>query len=370
MTKRDLLRAVISGRSVDRVPLAPFIHVNFVNAFFAGREVDPITATVEVFDHFGFDIIHRNCTPVYNELGASCENWQVETSVEKTDRSQVTTTVIHTPGGRLRQVHQLNKISDFDAEAAPTEYIVKSERDFELIEAYQPPIETIDVEPILRAKLATGDRGLVAPWIHGAFNHVAYFYRSVDQLIMDALMNPGFYRRMMDYFLERCWSMVAQQIAAGADLISYAGNIASGKMVGGPFFGEHVLDYENRLIDRIQDAGASVLYHNCGYARSLFPHYRDLHARVYESLTAPPYGDTTLKEAFQAMPDTVLHGGVDQIDMLMRASPDEVERRVREVFGKAKGRGRFIVGTSDYLNEYTPHENIRALARAGGLGPA
>ena len=88
--------------------------------------------------------------------------------------------------------------------------------------------------------------------------------------------------------------------------------------------------------------------------------------KVYESLAAPPYGDTVLEEAFDALgPDIVLHGGLDQIDFLMNAKSTEVRAKVKFLLDLAKRRGRFIVGTTDYFHERTPHDNIAALAQAG-----
>jgi hypothetical protein len=71
MTGRQSLLAVIAGDQVDRVPVAPFIHTNFVHAFFGSIEADPVARTGEVYDHFGLDIIHRNCTPSHDEIGQS-----------------------------------------------------------------------------------------------------------------------------------------------------------------------------------------------------------------------------------------------------------------------------------------------------------
>jgi len=366
MTPRQFLLRAIKGEPVGRVPVAPFVHVNFVGAYFQDKEVDQIQGVIEVCERFGFDIIHRNCTPPYNELGADTDAWEVENSVEKSVDSETTTTVIHTPDGDLRQVHRLNWVSEYDVEASPLEYLIKSESDFDLVREYQPPIEQIDISLIGRARQTLGDRGIVAPWVQGVFNHVGYYYRAVDELIMDAMLNPDFYKALMDYFLERNKSIAAQHIAAGVDMLSYGGNIASGKMVGGPFFGEHVLDYENRMIDFIQSQGVAVLYHNCGYAKSLFPYYKGLNTQVYESLTPPPHGDTILEEALEAFrPETVLAGGVDQISFLPTASKDEIRDKVRAILDPAKKRGNFILGTTDYFHEETPHDAIRVLADAG-----
>jgi len=366
MTGRELMLDAFHARPVDHIPCAPFIHVNFVGAFFGSRDADPISGTIEVYEHFGLDIIHRNCTPAHNELGAGAGGWEVESAVEVSADSETATTVIHTPGGDLTQVHRLNWVSEYDAEASPLEYLIKSERDFDLIREYQPPIEEIDTTPIVRAKAELGDRGIIAPWMQGAFSHVTYYYRAVEEMILDAMTNPGFYREMMEYFLERNMRVAEQHIEAGVDVMSYGGNIASGKMVGGPFFGKYVLEYENRLIDFIQARGVPVLYHNCGCARSLFAHYKALRTKAYESLTPPPYGDTILQEAFAEFPpETILCGGVDQIEFLRTASRDEIRENVRGILDLAKPRGNFILGTTDYFDEDTPSESIRAFAAAG-----
>ena len=54
---------------------------------------------------------------------------------------------------------------------------------------------------------------------------------------------------MAGYFLERQKEHLAQVVRAGVDVLSYAGNIASGSLVGPEFFRKHVLAYEKRLID-------------------------------------------------------------------------------------------------------------------------
>ena len=87
---------------------------------------------------------------------------------------------------------------------------------------------------------------------------------------------------------------------------------------------------------------------------------------VYESLTAPPYADGDLKKAFEAFDnDIVLSGNVDQIDMLVNSTPSEIRKKTKEIIDIAKPYGNFILSTSDYLSEGTPHENLRAMADAG-----
>jgi uroporphyrinogen-III decarboxylase len=130
-------------------------------------------------------------------------------------------------------------------------------------------------------------------------------------------------------------------------------------MVGPDFYRAFILPYEKELIDFIQGQGVAVLYHNCGYARSLLPLYPGLGLRAYESLTPPPYGDTVLEEAVRAFGrNTTLLGGIDQLDLLRTGTAGEILDTVR-------GRCHFILGTTDYFNENTPADKIRLLAEAG-----
>jgi uroporphyrinogen-III decarboxylase len=366
MTGRERLLRVFRQQPVDRIPVAPFIHVNYVKEYFASQDVDAALMTPEVYRHFGFDLIHRNCTPIYDAFGPSGPGWQMEVTRERLGRDENTTTTIHTPEGALRLVNSLRWTYEWDAEDAVVEFPIKSEADFERMASYQPPFVPADVSLIARARAAVGDEGVIAPWIQGAFNLAAFYYRKLDDLVIDAKLNPRFYQRLVRHFVERYKPYVQQMIDAGADVISYAGNIANGKLVSRAFFMEHIWPYEKDLIDFVQGQGVVVLYHNCGYARNLLPLYPSLGMGAYESLTPAPYGDTVLAEAVERFGSaTTLSGGIDQLDLLRKGTDEEIVRAARGVLDTVRGRCPFILATTDYFNENTPHDKIHLLAETG-----
>jgi uroporphyrinogen-III decarboxylase len=366
MNGRERLMRVMHQQPVDRIPVAPFIHVNYVKEFFGTHEVDWVARTPEVYRHFGFDVMHRNCTPKYDPYGPSARDWEVEAAVEQDGRDETRTTVIHTPKGDLRAVEALRWTCEYDAEESPIEYLVKTERDLDLMLEFQPPPGPADTDDVRRAVVAVGDEGIAGPWIFGAFAGVAYLFRKLDDLLMDPLLRPDFYARLMTYSLERYMKFATQVLDAGPDFVSYGGNIANAKTVGPDFFRQHVFPYERRFIEFIQERGVPVLYHNCGYGRKLLPLYPRLGMRAYESLTPPPYGNTVLSEAVEIFAcTTTLIGNLDQIDLLRSGTSGEIDAAVRQVVETVRGRSHFILGTTDYFNENTPHANIHAMADAG-----
>ena len=366
LTGRERLLRVFRGQQADRIPVAPFVHVNYVKEFFASHDVDCAARTPDVYHHFGLDLIHRNCTPVYDAFGPSAPDWQLQMRQRQDGRDETTTTLIHTPAGDLHRVEALRWVYEYDAESASVEYLIKSEANLEQLIRFQSPPGPADLSDLQRAKVAVGQDGVVAPWIQGAFNLAAFYYRELSDLVMDALLRPGFYARMMDHLLARYRVFVQQIIDCGVDVLSYAGNIANAKLVSPAFFRQHIWPYERAFIDFIQDQGVSVLYHNCGYASRLLPLYAELGMRAYESLTPPPYGDTILAAAVERFGGlTTLSGNIDQLDLLRHGSPAEIEAIVRGTLDTVRGRTPFILATTDYFNESTPHDNIHALADAG-----
>jgi uroporphyrinogen decarboxylase len=369
MTGRERLLKSFRQEAVDRVPVAPFIHINFVKEFFDDDNIDVIEKTIEVYEHFGFDMIHRNCTSVYyDDVNLASPSWKVYRQTKTDGRDETRVTIIHTPDGSLTETFKLNWMSRYDAEASAVDYFIKTEKDFDIFSRHQPPLGAVDTSGIVKAKKLVCDsgKGIIAPWIQGAFNYLAIYYRKLDDLLLDAMTNPAFYNRMMKYFIERNKQVIVKYIEAGVDAFSYAGNIASGKLISLDFFQQYVFPYEKKLIDFIKSKGVYIQYHNCGYGMKLFPAYKNLEMNVYESMTPPPFGDTIFEKALKMMPKSItLSGNIDQIEFLKTAKPSRIREKVRNVLEKAKKRGNFILSTTDYFGEQTPQENIAALAEAG-----
>jgi len=124
----------------------------------------------------------------------------------------------------------------------------------------------------------------------------------------------------------------------------------------------YVFPYEKRLIDAIHAQGAFTIYHNCGFARTLWPCYRELGMTVWETVAEPPQGDNELAAAKRELGDRIcLSGNLDQLRFLKTATPEAVARKTREIMRIGKPGGRYLFACSDFLEKNTPIENVKVM---------
>lgn len=363
MHGRERILRTIEGLAVDRQALAPFLHVNFIKEYRRNNDIDVVAETVAVYRELEFDLIHRNCTPDYDDFMIEGPDWTPEATEVVDEKGTQTTVQVKTPGGPLRRVVRSNRLYEYESSCFLVEPPIKSSADLDLCMRYQPPVPRIDTSPIARARRLAGDDGILAPWAQGAFNEVAFLVRG-HEVLLDPLDDEGFYRATIAYFLDRNLEKLRQFVAAGADFISIGGNEANGASIGPGYFRSYVLEYEVRLMNALHGMGGRAIYHNCGRAALLLPILREIGMDIYESLTPPPFGDTKLEDAMRIMENIPLMGGIDQIEFLRKADPSLIRDRVRQMARTVSRHGRFILGTTDYINENTPIDNLRAMRAA------
>jgi hypothetical protein len=367
MNGRLRLIKLLNGEEIDRIPVAPFIFNNYINEFFGQNDADPVIKGIEVYKHFGFDIILRTCNvwDYLNENACDSKYWRVSESRQETGNEWSVYTTIKTPERELKQKKQYKRVTEYEVVEAVTEYFIKDKDDFEQFVKYQPPVPSYDCSIITRARELLKDDGLCAPWVQGAFNMIS-FYRKLDDLILDPYLDPSLYDQMIRYFADRMLNVIGQFAKAGADIVCAGGNIGNASMVGPVFFKDHILPYEIEFAKRAKSKNVYYLYHNCGDASLLLDMYSDIGMDIYESLTPPPYGDTSLSDALTKIDKHItLCGNIDQIGFLRNSTPKQIRQSVKTVLMAAKKRGNFILATTDYFSEGTPYENILAFAKAG-----
>jgi uroporphyrinogen-III decarboxylase len=83
-----------------------------------------------------------------------------------------------------------------------------------------------------------------------------------------------------------------------------------------------------------------------------------------EPFSPVPLGDAVLEIAVdQVHGDYVMIGGVDQVNLLQKGTPEEVRAVTEATIKAGKKNGPFIIQSADFLEYNTPLENIDAFVK-------
>lgn len=374
MNGRELLTATLNAQPVPRVPISPFIAPNNIyemfhylpeiDTFFNPPDFDLAEKFVAYHDYFGCEVLFTQGHHGDGYVPSTAENWDVTVTRTGDRDKQHRITTVRTPAGELTQEMNFERSSPHMIVLAVEKYLIESRQDFDIFAQYVPPAQFMDPDMVRRARKAVGDKGLVNPCTHGAFNTIAQF-RKLENVMMDPIADEGFYRTMIKFLLD--WQMAAYRevIEAGADCIEIGGNMAT-SCVGPDFFQRYVREYENELARQIHAAGAYVVYHNCGDAQLIMHLYNDMEIDMWGYLTGAPFGDVVLEDALRIIrPNMALRGNIDQVEFLRNATPAAIQERVRNLLEKVMPRGNWVLCTSDFPFDGLPYENMQAFADAG-----
>ena len=142
------------------------------------------------------------------------------------------------------------------------------------------------------------------------------------------------------------------QVTAGADVIMLADPTATGEIIGGRRYREFAEPYIQAVIDAIRHAGAPVILHICGNARTVLP------ALAEADVEAVSVDETVdLREARRALANHRLMGNISA-DLLMRGPPRAIEAAAR----RALDAGVDILAPACGVIPATPVEHLRVLS--------
>ncbi len=373
MTPRERLLCTLRGDIPDRVPVSPFVQEEYLSFHYPERAtVDRVVDATELANELDFDLIAkpRTLEPPHF-LRRSRAGWELHRTESQEGGLQVRRLEIRTRERTLlrEDSRPLSGAATAGLSWTAQRPLLADADDIAWFADHIPPLDDDDrrdmADTISGWRRVLGERGVLAPWgFAGVFN-VAAELIGMDRLYVLPYENESLYRAFMEALTSAECEYNAALAEAGADCIGIQGHIAGGASVGPDFFREFVQPYERRVIETIHAAGAFTVYHNCGFARSLYDNYRELGMTVWETVAESPRGDNSLAEAKALLGDRiVLLGNLDQVDFLKRATPAEVAARTRDIVRVGKPGGRYVFSTSDFLERGTPRENVVAMIEA------
>jgi uroporphyrinogen decarboxylase len=372
MNGRERLLTAFQHGIPDRVPVSFFVQDYFVKAVTGRDEIDPVADVVRLDRELGMDIMLR---PEWMDTTyftkTSGPDWEVEVTLETAGDRLLERWVVHTPKGDLSQtlvtVHGSREYGFFGWK----EHFIKTERDLDLFEEYEPPLSFDIAARMKQAFEAVGEDGIVAPWLPDCPFNQGFYLRGLEPMLTDALTDFTFFDRLMSFRGRQSLTLLPEVIAGRADLGCVGANVGNARLVSLAFYDRYIAPYDQAYVRAIEQAGLPVLFHNCGYSMPFLESYAGLGCRALESLTPPPNADGDLAEAKRRVGDRlVLVGNIDQINLLRTGTADEIERTVCDTVEAGMPGGGFVLSTADHLYDETPIKNVelavRAAQRCGG----
>lgn len=381
MTSRERLMHVLNGEAPDRTPVTMFITDSDIedgppDCVLAQRGDDVVGELIRFHEMLGLDIMLRIGVNVFEPIAFDLNSDGWVNAWESSGDGKVLTHKITTPDGELTETFNIEG-EDFHGEPSQdwmklrnvrTEPLIKGPEDLAIARKYRPAIGVYDLRHIAKITERLGDRGIVLPRVASSVFNSAYGLRKLEDLLMDPILRPDFYKELMEFCTEDVIAVGSQIVNAGGDVQRVVGNVANSGMVSPQFYHEYVYPYEKRYVDALSCSACKVLFHNCGQCATLLEAYGEmLDRQALESLSTPGSGGdiVSLKSARESLGDNVVMvGNFDQVHLLKEGTPEQIKLRVREIFDETRGDSRFIFSTSDSIVPGTPGENVRVLVEA------
>ena len=373
MTSRERLLTTLKGQIADRVPVAPFVQDEYLAFYYPQKAaVDRVIAAVAMANELDFDLMAKHRAFEHPHFfRRSYPNWELRHSESRNGEMICRRLEIVTPKRTLT----LERTGP-DVGAATsgiyfmmTRPLLQSPEDIEVFLEYLPRLQDSDRQEMreiaCRWRQIIGNRGVLAPWgFAGVFNFCAELC-GMDDFYTAPYEDEDSYRALMNGVAE---AQAEYSLALGEteiDCIGIQGHMAGGATTGPDFFRKFIQPYEKKVIDAIHAGGKFSVYHNCGFAKSLYPNYLELGMSLWETVSESPRGDNRLADAKAILGEKIcLLGNLDQVDFLKTATPAQIAARTREIVETGKPGGRYIFSTSDYLEKPTPVENVKAMIEA------
>ena len=381
MTSRERLLNIFNGKRSDRTPITLFITDTDIedgppDCIIEKRTDDTMGDLIRFHEILGIDIMLRISVDVFEPIAFDRDSGDWANVWEFSKEKKYLTHKIITPEGELKEVFNVEG-EDFHDDPSKdwmklrnvrTESLIKSPEDLRIIKKHRPEIPTYDFSHIGRIQKRLGERGIVLPRVPSSVFNSAFGLRKLEDLLIDPVINPNFYKELMEFCADDVIGAGKKIVKAGGDVMRVVGNVAHGGMVSSKFYLEHIFPYEKRYIDSLTSTGSKVLFHNCGQCASLLEVYRTmLDGEALESLSTPPSGGdiTSLKSARNALGNlVVMVGNFEQVHLLKEGTKEDIRREVEKIFEETRGDNRFILSTSDSIIPGTPKENIQVLVES------
>lgn len=370
MTSRQRLLAAMRREEVDRIPLAPRMTLHLIPRLYGS---DAIWA-VKKFKHDRFDCdpsvdwSFPAVNPFYNYAAPLTYLKNINASLhyqEQGDLYMVTRT-FETPAGGLCEKIMVPKPGAGHYGASPNphrvEHLIKSPEDVEKVRYLFPDLKNVNFTDYHHAVEEMGEDGVVQLNVPGPMDYWGGEAYAMENMMMDYYERPQFFDALLQIFAEHSINMV--KVALEHDvrnffLVYFYPSLSSGwspKIIR-----EKFAPVIKTQVDMIHSCGGLADYYDDGKLMDSLDIFVDTGIDVIETCSPAPVGDFRLAESKKRWGHRVTFKGVtDMINVMVRGTPEDIEKHVRDIISQNGDKKGLILGTMDNIRPETPDENVAA----------
>ena len=331
MTPKERLHAAVRGGQHDRVPVTPIFMAwaaHYIGRTYREFQLDGdvlVEAQLAVTRAFGAD-----------QISAISDPWR------------------EASGYGMRFTYPEEGIG------IPADTLIKSPGDVGELRPLEPlavPRMAQRVQGVAKMAAEVGSTHSVLGWVEGPIAEYVDL-RGMAPAMTDLIDAAEMFARAAEPLVETGIRFARAQLQAGADMIGVGDAAAS--LIGPRLYAEHVLPWEQRLIQGIHEAGGLVKLHICGNTGGILAHVAQTGADIIDVDWMVPLADA--RRAVGAK--IALAGNFNPAGVLLRGTPETVAAAARQCIADAGLP--FILQPGCEVAPGTPEENVRAFCPAEG----
>lgn len=203
-----------------------------------------------------------------------------------------------------------------------------------------------------------------SPWC--PFFHELGWLLGQERLYFWMLEKPEYVKliidRMVSLHLESC-RLFFDETGKGLD-IAYFGNdygTQRGLAISPRMYEEFFRRPQKAFFDLAHDYGYKVMFHSCGAIRDIIPWLIEDGVDILDPIQVRAEGMSFFLLLNDFGDQLTLHGGVDMQQTLPFGNPEDVREEIRSYLRATRGKGRYILSSSQKLLPDVPTENILAM---------
>ena len=188
----------------------------------------------------------------------------------------------------------------------------------------------------------------------------AWTLRSMEEILIDFIINPEFAHELLDKILEynlKIIDIVGEYDIDGFELGDDWGQ-QKGLIMGLAHWREYIGSRMRIMCERMIKYNMVPMLHSCGDISETFPDLVDMGLRIYNTFQTEIYDIAEMKRLYGK--HITFYGGVSTQGILPNGTPEEVKaetRRLMDILGK---NGGYICAPTHSIPDDVPTENILA----------